>query len=401
MTDAGMASSGRRRRRVLYVQYTNPAAYPPLERSAEILAEAGFDVRLLGTAILGDALRFGPHQHVDVRLMRFQPAGWRQKVHYARFAIWVLRQALSWRPDWVYASEPLSCPIAWMLGALPGVNLVYHEHDSPTGEPTSRFMQWVHGMRRRVATRAALCIVPSSDRARAFSASTGRSDVLTVWNCPRQREIVSTRPAHPGIRVLYHGSIVPARLPLAVIDALAQLPAHVSLVVTGYETAGAVGHATALRQRAVQVGIADRVVFTGPVSRAALLEQAGTCDIGLALVPECTSDINQRTMVGPSNKAFDYLAAGLALVVTDLPDWRAVFIEPGLAVGCRPSSADSVAAALRSLVDQPDLRQRMAEAGRSKIAAAWNYERTFSPVLARVLGDEPALAPEALESRSS
>lgn len=397
-----MASSTQRRRRALYIQYTNPAAYPPLEHSAEILAEAGFDVRLLGTAILRDALRFRPHPHIQVRLMRFQPAGWRQKLHYARFGVWVLGYALWWHPHWVYASDPLSCPIAWVLGVLRGVNIVYHEHDSPAPDPSSRFMRWVLHMRRRIAARATLCILPSGERARAFRETTGRADVLTVWNCPMQREIAPVdRPAHQGIRILYHGSIVPARLPLTVIDALAQLPASVSLVVTGYETAGAAGHAATLRQRAVSLGIGDRVTFTGPLSRDALLGQAAGCDIGLALVPEHASDLNERTMVGPSNKAFDYLAAGLALLVTDLPDWRATFVDAGLALGCRPSSAESIATALGALVEDSPRRQAMGKAGRARVAADWNYERTFSPALTRLLADGASIAPEPLESRGS
>ena len=46
-------SDGRRARRILYVQFTNPAAYPPLEHSARILADAGWDVMFLGTGALG------------------------------------------------------------------------------------------------------------------------------------------------------------------------------------------------------------------------------------------------------------------------------------------------------------------------------------------------------------
>ena len=38
------------RPRVLYVQYTNPAAYPPIHHSGRMLADAGFDVRMVGTS---------------------------------------------------------------------------------------------------------------------------------------------------------------------------------------------------------------------------------------------------------------------------------------------------------------------------------------------------------------
>lgn len=58
-------------KRILYIQYTNPAGYPPLEHSSRILADAGWQVLFLGTGALGAAaLRFPPHSNVRVRLLK-------------------------------------------------------------------------------------------------------------------------------------------------------------------------------------------------------------------------------------------------------------------------------------------------------------------------------------------
>ena len=59
-------------RRILYVQFTDPAAYPPIEHSAVLLAERGWDVILLGTGTLGDLkLELPAHPRVRVRKMGF------------------------------------------------------------------------------------------------------------------------------------------------------------------------------------------------------------------------------------------------------------------------------------------------------------------------------------------
>ena len=52
-----------RPKRMVYVQYTNPAGYPPLEHSSQILAGAGWKVLFLGTGAAGgaDGLRFSAH----------------------------------------------------------------------------------------------------------------------------------------------------------------------------------------------------------------------------------------------------------------------------------------------------------------------------------------------------
>ena len=43
-----------------------------------------------------------------------------------------------------------------------------------------------------------------------------------------------------------------------------------------------------------------------------------------------------QNMVGASNKPFDYMACGLPLLVTDLPEWTSTFVEPGYARACNP-----------------------------------------------------------------
>jgi len=99
-------------------------------------------------------------------------------------------------------------------------------------------------------------------------------------------------------------------------------------------------------------------------------------------MPGKTDDVNLRHMTGASNKPFDYMAAGLALLVSDLPDWRDMFVRPGYARPCDPADPNSVAAALRWFLDHPHERRAMAARARARIEAEWNYETAFAPVLA-------------------
>jgi hypothetical protein len=74
--------------RILYVQYTNPAGYPPLEHSSRILARKGWQVLFLGTgAFRSTRFPFPPDDRVEVRQMQFSPAGWRQELDYVRFCL--------------------------------------------------------------------------------------------------------------------------------------------------------------------------------------------------------------------------------------------------------------------------------------------------------------------------
>jgi glycosyltransferase involved in cell wall biosynthesis len=186
------------------------------------------------------------------------------------------------------------------------------------------------------------------------------------------------------LKLLYHGSIVSDRLPISVIDALALLPDPVSLTVVGYETVGSRGYVNRLKHRAQQLGIEGRLQYLGALRRDELLRVCRSCDVGLALLPKQSCDLNFNAMTGASNKPFDYLATGLAVLVSNLPDWRAMVVEPGYGWSCDPDSPESIAASIRRFLENPDEMRRMAEAGRQRILFDWNYEGQFQPVFRRM-----------------
>jgi glycosyltransferase involved in cell wall biosynthesis len=378
-------------RRILFVQYTNPGAYPPLEHSSRILADKGWQVMFLGTGSLGlDSLRIKPHERIETRQMPYARPGWRQKLHYARFLLWTLWWTIRWKPDWIYASDLLSCPVAVLSSLLPGARVIYHEHDSPSSSRGGVFQKISFAARRRLARRAKICVLPNQGRADRFVTEVNKSDgkshpaPLIVWNCPLVEEVAPPRPAHDGgdIWVLYHGSIVPARLPVSVLEALATLPERVKLRVIGYETIGHPNYVNELRETGRRLGIGDRLEFLGAVSeRNELLSWCRKCDIGLALMPKESKDLNEQNMTGASNKPFDYLSSGLAIIVSDLPDWRAMYAETGFGLTCDPADSGTIAEALLWFLARPAEMRSMGERGRRMIAAEWNYEAKFRPII--------------------
>lgn len=377
-------------KRIAYVQYTNPAGYPPLEHSSQMLAEAGWEALFLGVDGWGTAiLRFPPHPRIKVRSLGKQKAGWRQKLHYIYFCCWCLAWIARHRSQWVYASDPFSCPVAALAGAIFRIPVIYHEHDSPSPGPASGFLRFCLWTRSLCARRARLCILPNRRRAELFNKTTqARRPALVIWNCPGAREVARPKPneGRRPMRFLYHGSIVPDRLPLHALDALAGLPGEPTLTVVGYETAGSIGYMEALRRRAAGLGIEARLNLVGPVEgRRQLMDVCGQHDVGLALMPLASDDLNLRTMSGASNKPFDYLSGGLALLVSQLEDWREMFVEPGYALDCDPGNAASIEAAMRWFVEHPDGTRGMGERGRQRILREWNYEAQFRPAMEMVL----------------
>ena len=372
--------------RILYVQFTDPAAYPPIEHSAVLLAERGWDVILLGTGTLGDLkLELPVLPRIRVRKMRFVRAGWKQKLNYIAFFLWILYWTLRWRPQWIYASDPLAAPVVWLLQKLTKVRVVYHEHDLPSPEqPLSGFMNRVFAYRERLGRDADLCVLPQRERLLNFVEQTKRlKPTFCVWNCPRVDEIPERLCDQGGELVMYyHGSINRVRLPTQMIIAASRLSPLVRLQVVGYETER--GYVEELTRSASENGAATLIEYRGVMRRRDLFRCAALAHIGICLMPKHSDDINLRHMVGASNKVFDYMACGLPLLVSDLPEWVSTFVEPGYALACDPDDPDSIEVALRWFLDHPAERRDMGRRCRDQIQRGWNYETRFANVLAAI-----------------
>jgi glycosyltransferase involved in cell wall biosynthesis len=382
-------------RRILYIQYTNPAGYPPLEHSSRILADRGWQVMFLGTGAHGaDSLEFPSHANIEVRRWKFQHSGFRQKVHFLRFNFWVLSTAITWRPNWIYASDLLACPVGLPLKKL-GFRVLYHEHDSPEkvegrrakvenfSNPSAfqRFLLWT---RKKLARCADLCVLPNEGRAELFKqqTETSRSAVL-VMNCPRREEINAIKGSSEQVILYYHGNISPKLLPETLLEALREIRT-IRLLAIGYTTTGNESYPVQFRGRAGDLGVLDQIELMGPRQRTELLARARGCTIGWAAIPIDRKNFNFVTMAGASNKVFDYMACRLALLTSDLPDWKEMFVEPGYARSCNPEDSESIAAALRWFCDHLDETRIMGERGGDRVAQEWNYEKQFEPVLRRL-----------------
>jgi glycosyltransferase involved in cell wall biosynthesis len=372
---------------VLFIQPTEPAGYPPLIHASSLMAESGWDVTFLAAPIAGNALELPHHPRIAMRAISTRPSHVMSKASYVRYIAAAARLALHLRPEIVYASDPGGAGPGLIAARLARARLVYHEHDSPD---SGSLHPSLSRARAAAARRAELVIFPNEARARIAQAELGFSAdrLLIIWNMPRRAELppLDSQPESPLV-LHYHGGISPDLLPMAIVEAVRRLRGRVRLKIVGYETPGAPGYVQRLIELGGGCGPTGVVHYAGQVSRADLVATAARAHIGLALlrVTSDGSNLNMRHMAGASNKAFDYMAAGLALLVPDRPDWHDMFVGPGYARACDPSDPSSIAAALTWFLDHPAERRAMGKIGRAKIAAEWNYDSAFAPVMRTLL----------------
>lgn len=381
------------RKLAIFVHYTNPASLPPAEHASALMTERGMKVILVGIRQGSpiDHLRMPAMAGRKIWTVRAPRTGIWLKAHYISFQLAVSVLVVIRRPTVVVANDILACPIAAVaLRLSPQTRVIYHEHDSPA-RPITAVGRWLDRLRRFVVTRGAVTVVPNHRRRDLLLGMTRNAsyDVRLVWNCPRRIEASPARRTEANtddlLRLHYHGTIVPARLPMAVIDSLPMAP-NVQLDVVGYTTNGSPRWDEALRERAAAIGVADRVVISGPADRREIMDVARAADIGWAAIADESADpANLGAMMGASVKVFEYFAAGLPVLVNATAEWVDDVVGPGYGFSCDPRDPVAIAMVLRSL----DVRicRLMGEAARQRVVEEWNYDVQYQPVLDAVLGE--------------
>jgi|GEM_PF-298537 len=166
---------------------------------------------------------------------------------------------------------------------------------------------------------------------------------------------------------VYFGALTRNRgLPTA-LRALALLP-ELRMRLVGPE---AWGYRRTLRELADELGVADRVEILDPVPPDRAATVLADAAVGLALIePACLS----YRMTLP-NKLYEYVAAGLPVLASDIPVLAGEVREHGLGGVADPADPAAVAAALREILHPGAQRAHRAAAARLAATAVWERER--------------------------
>jgi glycosyltransferase involved in cell wall biosynthesis len=168
------------------------------------------------------------------------------------------------------------------------------------------------------------------------------SAAIVIRNTPHF-EPIPFRPTAPGqIRVLYHGIVTPGRGLEVTIDSVADWRPEFDLTIRG---PGGSDYLDALRCRIAERGLSSRVTLAPAVPMTELVREAAAYDIGFFALPG-SSRHNEFAL---PNKFFEYVMAGLALCLTDLPEMARLVRGYNLGVTFGNVDPQSIAAAINAL----------------------------------------------------
>ncbi|HET7292546.1 MAG TPA: glycosyltransferase family 4 protein [Vicinamibacteria bacterium] len=257
---------------------------------------------------------------------------------------------------------PLIAPVVYEAHAVE--TLLYNERGAlyGTGErPNPRKARRLLKREGRVWRRAAGFVTTTAGIRATFEETYGpRANVAVVPNgcdVPAERSFPPLPEGTP--RVVYAGQLYPWKGVDVLVEAVAEIPEARLVILGGLELEDDLHRIRALVAR---LGLNERVELPGTVPQAqvaAELEQASVVAVPFlkgAMTERHTSPI----------KLFEALAAGRPIVATDLPSTREVLADSQDALLVPAGDATALAAAIRRLIEDRELAERLARAAFDK-----------------------------------
>lgn len=337
-----------------------------VRREASALARAGHQVCVIELAPVpaGAALDgFRRHSCLPPPWMRRRlPFRLYRVAFLVSFVVAAVRSA----PDVVHAHDAAMLLPGIVASRLTGARLVYDSHELATGVPyRERFWTWqVGALERAIVPRCSAVITVSEGIAIRLRDRLGLARLPTVL-----RNVSSLSSAGDGgLRrrlgidteaplVLHQGAPAAGRGCDVLLEAVALMPG-VQLVFLGDSEAS---DGAWLSSEIARRGLSDRVRTVPSVPLGELLANTAEADVGVTLL----QDTCENHRLALPNKLFEYIAAGVPVLASALPEMRALVDGYGVGWCVAPDDPDAVAAALtRALRARHDaaLRDRLRRA---------------------------------------
>jgi glycosyltransferase involved in cell wall biosynthesis len=337
-----------------------------LESMVAALRAQGHEVRVVGPAAYAEA-SLGGESRLTALLRRWLPAAAAELAElaysipaYLRLA----RAAAEFRPDAIYERSNLF----FLSGALLARRLrlpFLVEVNAPLAEERARFgglkLQRLARWTEAHVWRAACHVLPVTEVLAGYVRAAGvpAERITVVPNGIELAEFPEPPPAPPKpvVTLGFVGFVRDWHGLDAVVRAIAGFrgATPLALLVVGEGPAR-----PGLEQLSAELGIADRVRFTGLAEREAVPGLVAGFDI--ALQPASVAYASPL-------KVFEYMAAGRAIVAPDQPNIREVLEHERTALLFPAGDPAAMWAAVERLASDPALRERLGATARAEVLA--------------------------------
>lgn len=291
----------------------------------------------------------------------------------------VVRDAIiACAPDVIHANDLNALIPAYAASKKLKCRLIFDSHEintdnNATGKKNSLLRLYYHTMEKRLVHKVDLMIAVSHAAAAYFAHEYHIPMPMVITNCALASENIP-QPArkNTGFEVLNHGGFYAGRGYDIMVEAAPLLQAYpeIKLALRGFGRME-----DQLHQRA-QALHAENVIFYPKVKVEELIPLAAGSMVGIAI----TEPICLNFKLSVSNKLFEYAAAGLPVIMSDIPEHRYLNDKYHFGLILPDNSPQSLADAVLQLYQDRELYQKLAE-NAICMSQEVNWENEFQSLL--------------------
>lgn len=250
----------------------------------------------------------------------------------------------------IYANDLDTLPGSWLASVIRFKPLLYDSHELFAEVPEligHPIKQKIWRYAEKICIKRAKFVFTVSNGVAKELRKRYQVQPIVVRNLPFKRNIESFKDKRPTL--IYQGALNIGRGVELAIDTMKHLPCY-RLIIAG---TGDID--IELRQRMLDEQLFDRVEFVGRIKPEELHKLTCTAWIGLSL--EEDMGLNYRFAL--PNKIFDYIAANVPVLVSNLPEMRNLVEEFGVGIVVKSRDAKDLANQIASFIDDGKLREQI------------------------------------------
>jgi glycosyltransferase involved in cell wall biosynthesis len=385
--------------RVLFIYGTDllhPFPHPRVFFEAEILEELGYEVSIVYWSRNRDSARLSPvGKGIDLHPFITSASPSLRFIGWFLFQLYALHFAKSRMVDVVHVHHWDGLLAGILSKLVLRTELVYDVWELSFGTPLPKHEFYpVRCLERIASSKADALVFPTKNRGKLFGDYYHLSrpwyvisNSLVMRTSELQRQFPSGSVAglagDARTKIVVSGILDESRGVFTLLRALSIARNRESMVLL-MAGGGNPKFVTRTYEIAEELGIADRILYTGFITQGQLMKSLEICDIGvLLLLPDCLNNIYPAP-----TKLCHYFDAGLAVIASDFPDLRDLVTKTDSGLVVDPADIVAIARALdflhenrKTLRDMKVHSRKTGEEFFSRSSQVHSMERIYSTLV--------------------
>lgn len=299
------------------------------------------------------------------------------KREYLRFKM-VRDVIIKEQPDVIHANDLNALIPAYAAKRKLKCHIVYDSHEinveNYTTDGRSTLAVLMESLERFLVRRIDLMVCVSNAAAEYFEKKYGITRPMVVTNCSLKKDIVDKKAENQtSFEVLNHGQFYEGRGYELMVDACDLLLGYpdIHLAIRGFGRLE-----NALRTEVAKKKNKEKFHFYPPVTVQELIPKASKSMVGVAItLPIC---LNFKLSV--SNKLFEYVSAGLPVIMSNIPEHVYLNNKYEFGIVLKETTAEEFANAVIKLYLDKGFYEKCAENAK-KMSLELNWENEFSKLI--------------------